>query len=101
MELALGKLGWTEREYYMSSPEAVHYAFRGYFSKLQDESLAIRNAATIIFRALGGKENMDKIWPITGMKDAEVYEKPDINWWNEMQVKQALIDKKIRQKNGR
>jgi len=29
----LGHLGWTEREYYESSPESVYYAIQGYFDK--------------------------------------------------------------------
>lgn len=65
----MGRLGWSPREFYCSNPDEFYYACRGYFIKLQDESLAIRNAATIIFRALGGKQNMDTIWPLT-MEDA-------------------------------
>ena len=96
LEMFLGKLGWTEREFYESSPEAVYHASRGYFNKLKDESLAIRNAATIIFRALGGKEDMDRIWPIDD-KGTKVFAQPDREWWEQMKIKQALVDKKIKQ----
>lgn len=79
----------------MSSPEAVFYAFRGYFSKIQDDSLAIRNAATIIYRALGGKKNMDTIWPLTNDEPKETFAQPTKEWYREMRKKQALIDKQI------
>jgi len=67
----LGKLGWTEREYYTSSPEAFFFATRGYFSKLQDESLAVRNLANIVFQLGGGKGQFDKHWPLAGVEPKE------------------------------
>lgn len=78
----------------------MYYASRGYFNKLKDESLAVRNAATIIYRAFGGKEDMDRIWPLDERK-SKGYAQPDMEWWEEMKKKQALVDKKLRQRNGR
>lgn len=91
----MGKLGWTEREYYTSSPEAFFYARRGYFAKLVDESLATRNAATIIYRALGGKKNIDVIWPLDNEKPKETFQAPTKEWWDQMKAKQAKINKQI------
>jgi len=74
----------------------VYYAFRGYFSKLQDDSLAIRNAATILFKVLGGKENIDTIWPLIGEENEKpAIEPPTQEFWDLMKAKQALIDKQI------
>lgn len=78
----------------------MYHASRGYFNKLKDESLAVRNAATIIYRALGGKEDMDRIWPLDE-KGPKTYAQPDREWWEEMKIKQALVDKKLRQRHGR
>jgi hypothetical protein len=82
LEMALGKLGWTEKEFYTSSPKSFFFAIRGYFSKLQDESLAVRNSATIIYRSLGGKSDINSIWPLNGEKkdtkiemDQETYDR--------------------------
>jgi hypothetical protein len=101
--MALGKLGWTEYEYYCSTPEGFYYACQGYFAKLEDESLAIRNAATIIFRVMGGKENMDKIWPIKGREAvSDKFEKPTREWWNKMKDSQKKIDEQIKkERHGR
>ena len=92
----MGKLGWTEREYYECSPEGFYYASQGYSAKLQDESLAIRNAATIIFRVMGGKENMDKLWPLKGVDAiSDKIEQPNKEWWDKMKAAQSKIDEQI------
>ena len=36
----------------------------GYFDKLEDESLAIRNLAGIVMKVAGAKEELDKVWPL-------------------------------------
>ena len=95
--MALGKLGWTEYEYYTSSPEAFYFACKGYFSKLQDNSLAVRNAATIIFKVMGGKEDIDKIWPLTGTekRKIEMTEDERKEWWLKMTAAQNKVNKEI------
>jgi len=43
---------------------------------------------------------MDRIWPLDE-KGPKTYEKSDAEWWAEMKKKQALVDKKLRQRHGR
>lgn len=83
--MALGKLGWSERQYYTSSPEAFFFASRGYFSKLEDNSLAVRNLGTIIYKINGGKGSINKIWPLStgGTAEKEVIT-IDQEWWDKI-----------------
>ena len=92
--MALGKLGWSEYQYYTCSPEGFYYACQGYFAKLKDESLAIRNLATIVYRLGGGKEPFDHIWPVDG-KEKTTIAPPTKEWWERMKEKQKVIDKQI------
>ena len=63
-------MGWTEREYFESSPESVYYAFSGYFDKRRMEESWFRNLGFISYRAAGGKEkNINKFWTITEDKE--------------------------------
>ena len=71
MKFALGRLGWTEREYYLSSPEGFYYACQGYFDKVRDESMAIRTFAYMYYRWNGGKDSIDRIWPLDNDKPKE------------------------------
>ena len=64
MKLALGHLGWTEREYYTSSPEAVYYALEGYFDKRQQEESWFRMVGYPVFALAGGKGDINKYWPM-------------------------------------
>lgn len=98
--MALGKLGWTEYEFYTSSPEAFYFASRGYFSKLQDESLAVRNLAAIVMGVAGSKDKIDSVWPLSG-EDKPVFQQPTKEWWAEMKAKQLIVDSKIKAKHGR
>lgn len=94
----MGKLGWTEYEYYTCSPEGFYYASQGYYAKIQDESLATRNLAYITYRLGGGKETIDNIWPLNG-KERETIKPPTREQWDRIKAKQLVIDKQI-QKNG-
>ena len=87
--MACGRLGWTPREFYLSDPGEYFFACRGYFIRLQDESLAIRNAATIIYRSLGGKQNIDTIWPLTRDND-ESKITVDRQMWDEIKRKHKM-----------
>ena len=60
----MGRLGWSEYDYYTSSPEAFYFAAQGYFDKVQDYSIAIRNSTYINYRMNGGKESINSIWPL-------------------------------------
>ena len=53
----MGHLGWTERDYYTSSPEAVHYALEGYFDKRKDDIKVQRRIGYNIW--LGGRSKKD------------------------------------------
>ena len=88
--MACGRLGWTPREFYLSDPDEFFYACRGYFIKLQDDSLAIRNLATIIYRVNGGKQSMDNIWPLTVDKDKSDKITVDREMWDEIKRKHKL-----------
>lgn len=94
MQIALGKLGWSEYEYYTSSPEGFYYACKGYFSKMQDESLAIRNLSFIVYRLGGGKGSIESIWPLDG-KEKMTISPPTKEWWEKIKKNQIGIDKKI------
>lgn len=95
--MALGKLGWTEYEYYTSSPEAVYYAFRGYFSKLQDDSLAVRNLAAIFLGISGSKKKIDAIWPLDGEGKA-TFKPLTRQEWDNIMAKQKIVDRQIKKK---
>jgi hypothetical protein len=65
----LGHLGWTEREYYESSPESVYYAIQGYFDKMKIEENWFRTLGWISYKVGGGKEkSISKFWYIEGDK---------------------------------
>lgn len=54
--------------------------------------------ATILYRALGGKENMDKIWPLHDIKPTEDTPVMTKEFRDKMIIKQALINKQIKEK---
>jgi hypothetical protein len=62
--MAFGKLGWKPDEYYRSSPYEFFCACEGYFDKKDSEAMMHRANATIIYRALGGTDNIERAWPI-------------------------------------
>lgn len=65
MKIALGRLKWSEYEYFTSSPEAFYYACEGYFDELQHIESIHRQACFINYKVMGGKEaNPNKIWPL-------------------------------------
>lgn len=53
----MGHLGWTEREYLTSSPEAVYYALEGYFDKRKEDIKIQRRIGYNIW--LGGRSKKD------------------------------------------
>lgn len=61
---------------------------------MQDESLAVRNSALITYRSLGGKEDINKIWPLE-IKEKNVFKEPDADWWCKVTERQKVIDKQI------
>jgi hypothetical protein len=69
----LGHLGWSEREYFESSPESVYYAVQGYFDKRKDDAMLLRNIAWINYKVNGGKgNNIEKLWPLNKKEEAQV-----------------------------
>lgn len=88
--MACGRLGWTPREFYLSDPDEFFYACRGYFIKLQDESLAIRNLATIMYRVNGGKQDINSIWPLTRDRGKPDKITVDKTMWDEIKRKHNL-----------
>lgn len=48
----------------MSSPYEFFCASEGYFDKMEAEAMLHRANAFIIYRALGGKDSIDRVWPI-------------------------------------
>lgn len=88
MKIALGHLGWSEREYFTSSPESVYYAFQGYFDKRKHEERLFRNIAWISYKTGGGKEkNINSFWPIDEVK------KEDVKVWGSKEEKDDLLKK--------
>ena len=51
---------------------------------------------------MGGKESIDKIWPIKGVEAvSRTFEQPTKEWWDEMKKNQAKIDEQInRERHG-
>lgn len=69
----MGHLGWTEREYYESSPEAFYYAVKGYFVKVRTQEKWARVIAYNTYRLAGGTvKDIDKYWPISETKKEAV-----------------------------
>ncbi len=56
--------------------------------------MAVRNAATIIFKVMGGKEDIDKIWPL-GEKEKKRIQQPDAEWWAKMKTAQNRVNQQI------
>lgn len=72
-------MGWSEREFYESSPESVYYAFQGYFNKREADEKVFRNLGWINYKSAGGKSaSIEKFWPI-GKPSIE----PRNNIWGE------------------
>lgn len=90
----MGKLGWTEYEYYTCSPEGFYYASQGYYAKIQDESLAVRNLAFITYRLGGGKETIDNIWPLNG-KEKDTIKPLTREQWDRIKGRQITVDQSI------
>ena len=45
---------------------------------------------------MGGKENMDKLWPLKGVEAiSDKIEQPDKEWWDKMKAAQSKIDEQI------
>ena len=45
---------------------------------------------------MGGKENMDKIWPLRGVEAiSDTIEQPSREWWDKMKAAQLKIDQQI------
>ena len=67
----MGHLGWSEREYFESSPESVYYAFQGYFDKRQMDEAWFRNLGWISYKIGGGKiSTINSFWPIGEKKES-------------------------------
>jgi hypothetical protein len=63
-------LGWSERDFYESSPESVHNALQGYFNKRKADERLLRNVAWINYKVNGGTSNqINDIWPIDEKKE--------------------------------
>ncbi len=56
----------------------------GYYDKVQDLSLAQRHGSYLVFRALGGKQNIEQIWPLKGSIKEETIEPPPKEFWEQM-----------------
>lgn len=61
---------------------------------MQDESLATRNLATIVYRLGGGKDSIDRIWPING-EERETIAPISREKWDMIKHKQKIIDQNI------
>lgn len=61
-------LGWKPYEYYTSSPYEFFCASEGFLDKMEIEARNHRNTAGIIYASMGGKEKIEKIWPLWGDK---------------------------------
>ena len=60
----------------------------------------------MVFRMMGGKEDMNKIWPLREVQVEDTksskYETPSREWWDKMKAAQVKIDQQINeQRNGR
>ena len=45
---------------------------------------------------MGGKENMDSLWPLSNTeKTSSGFEKPTKEWWDKMKEAQKKVDEKI------
>lgn len=63
-------MGWSERDFYESSPESCYYAFQGYFNKRQADEKVMRNLGWISYKVGGGKtNNIEKFWPVGEIKE--------------------------------
>lgn len=60
----MGKIGWSEWEYFTASPESVYLAVEGYMEGKKHDEVLLRHQTDIIFKVMGGKQNMKSIWPI-------------------------------------
>lgn len=60
----MGKLGWTEYEYYTSSPYMFFAACEGYFDKEKSQEVLMRRVA--LFASQRGSDEFNKYWPLDG-----------------------------------
>ena len=82
-------MGWTERQYFESSPESVYYAFQGYFDKRKGEERLFRNLAWISYKVGGGKiNNINQFWSIDEAKKPQ-----EIKSWGSEDEKSDMIKK--------
>ena len=82
-------MGWSEREYFESSPESVYYAFQGYFDKRKADERMFRNLGWINYKINGGKlNNPNDLWPIDKEKKKE-----DVKTWGSKEEKDEMIKK--------
>lgn len=96
---ALGKLGWTPREYYTSSPYEFYAACEGYSDKMEQDSLSIRMLAHITMGLNGSKQKIENVWPLRKKEgNNKRMEQPTKEWWDMMMKRQAQIDKDIKDK---
>lgn len=51
----MGKLGWTEHEYYTCSPYMFLAACEGYFDKMNEQTALVRLQTLIIAQSMGAK----------------------------------------------
>ena len=65
-KFALGKLGWTEKEYYTCSPYMFLAACEGYFDKMDERITLARNVA--LFASQRSSDEFNKAWPVAGGK---------------------------------
>jgi len=68
----LGKLGWTEKEYFTCSPYMFFAACEGYFDKVDEQQMMFRRLAEITHKSMGGKADSRELWPLWGDKQKAV-----------------------------
>jgi hypothetical protein len=93
-KFALGKLMWSEFQYYTCSPYMFIAACEGYFDKEENEMLIHRKVAQVMWGAQGGKPHeFDKFWPLprTAPATVRVWGSPE---------ERALLKKQIEQAHG-
>jgi len=52
---------------------------------------------------MGGKENIDRLWPLNGSDPvSSKFEQPSKEWWDKMKAGQKKIDEQInKERNGK
>lgn len=71
----MGRLGWTEREYFESSPYMFFAACEGYFDKIDEEQRMFRRLAVILHQTWGGKGTERDLWPLFSDKNKKTQTK--------------------------